>query len=123
MNDLFDRLQGEIDKRNSDAGISPMDMLELPEHLRMLMRKMLRARNMRKDEIMAFVNTWDEKKRLSPKQLEDSLSELVDQGWLIPLGEGELKGYRVNLRRKKGSQLSNSIWGAIDSKLSKKEEE
>ena len=120
MDDLFDRLQGELDKRNSDGGISPMDLLELPEHMRMLMRKMLRVRSMRKDEIIVFANTWDEKKRLTPKQIDETLTNLVNQGWLIPIGEKKSQGYRVNLRRKKGSQLSNSIWGAIDAKLAKK---
>lgn len=123
MDDLFGRLQGEMDKRNSDSGISPMDLLELPEHMRMLMRKMLRSRSMRKDEIVAFVETWDKGKRLNEKELDTALAELADQGWLIPIGEGETQGFRVNLRRKKGSQLSNSIWGAIDSKLTKKEKE
>lgn len=120
MNDLFDRLQGEIEKRNSDSGISPMDLLELPEHMRKIMRKMLRARSLRKDEIIEFVNSWEKEQRPNQKDLEASLDDLVAQGWLIPIGEGELAGYRVNLRRKKGSSLDNSIWGAIDSKLTNK---
>lgn len=119
MNDMFDRLQGEMEKRNRDSGISPMDLLDLPEHKRLLMRKMLRSRSMRKDEITAFVETWNEEKRLTQKQLDAALTDLSDQGWLIPIGEGDAKGFRVNLRRKKGSQLNNSIWGAIDSKLKK----
>jgi len=117
MNDLFDRLQGEIDNRNEGGGISPMDLLELPEHMRMIMRKMLRSRSMGKDEIIRFVSTWEEEKRVSKEDLEKSLNYLVDQGWLIELGEGEMLGYRVNLRRKKGSTLSDSLWGAINSKL------
>jgi hypothetical protein len=121
MNDLFDRLQGELDNRNEGNGISPMDLLELPEHMRMIMRKMLRSRSMRKDEIFEFVSTWEKDKRINNKDLEKSLSHLVDQGWLIELGEGDTLGYRVNLRRKKGSTLSDSLWGAIDSKLTDKD--
>lgn len=118
MSDLFDRLQNELDNRNDDSGISPMDLLDLPEDLRKIMRKMLRSRTMRKAEIHAFVDTWDKKEKLSPKELDQSLAALVSQGWLIVIGEGENQGYRVNLRKKKGSTLNDNIWNAIDSRLS-----
>ncbi|MCB2179507.1 hypothetical protein KQH54_00125 [bacterium] len=117
MSDLFDRLQNELDNRNEEGGISPMDLLDLPDALRKIMRKMLRSRTMRKAEIHAFMETWDKKEKLSPKELEEALAALVAQGWLIILGEGENLGYRVNLRKKKGSTLNDNIWGAIDSRL------
>lgn len=123
MNDLFDRLQGELDDRSKGEGISPMDLLELPEHMRMIMRKMLRSRSLRKDEIFEFVSSWDEEKRIGKTDLEKALAELADQGWLIQIGEGDTLGFRVNLRRKKGSSLSGSIWGAIDSKLAERDED
>lgn len=123
MSDLFDSLQSELDNRSKDEGISPMDLLDLPEHMRMIMRKMLRSGTMRKDEIFEFVSSWDEEKRLGEADLEKTLSELAAQGWLIQIGEGNTLGYRVNLRRKKSSQLSSSIWDAIDSKLTEREED
>ena len=123
MTDLFDSLQSELDNRSKDEGISPMDLLDLPEHMRMIMRKMLRSGTMRKAEIFEFVSSWDEDKRLVEEDLEKTLTELAGQGWLIQIGEGDSLGYRVNLRRKKSSQLSSSIWDAIDSKLTKKEED
>jgi len=119
MNDLFDRLQNELDNRNEEGGITPMDLLELPEEMRRIMRKMLRTRTMRKQEIVDFINSWDEKDQLTKEDLDNSLTYLVDQGWLIKIGEGDTIGYRVNLRRKKGSSLDTNIWGALDNKLKK----
>jgi hypothetical protein len=36
-------------------------------------------------------------------RFERSLKELVDQGCLIEIGEGNSQGFRVNLRRKKAA--------------------
>jgi len=121
MSDLFDRLQNELDDRNEDSGITPMDLLDLPDELRRLMRKMLRSRTMKKREIVDYIATWDKPDQISGKDLDNSIAQLVDQGWLIKIGEGDSLGYRVNLRKKKGSTLSSSIWGALDAKLTKKD--
>ncbi|TAK10707.1 MAG: hypothetical protein EPO32_14320 [Anaerolineae bacterium] len=112
---LFDKLQGELDDRNSEGGISPVDLLDLPESLRRIMRHMLRAVTMPRKDIVAVVASWPEKDRFSEEELDKALKSLVHQGWLIEIGEGDLLGYRVNLRRKKGSE--NSIWGTIGSRI------
>jgi hypothetical protein len=123
MSDLFDRLQNEMDDRNQEGGISPMDLLELPDELRKIMRQMLRAGKMSRTKITELVDSWPEEERLQSEDLDKSLKSLVTQGWLIEMGEGEFMGYRVNLRRKKGSTLSSSIWGALDERLTDRKEE
>jgi hypothetical protein len=117
MSGLFDKLQNELDNRNEEGGISPLDLLDLPDELRRIMREMLRAVTMSRHDVFNLVESWPEKERLERKDLKDSLNELVRQGWLIEMGEGDLLGYRVNLRRKKGSTLSSGIWSKIDTAL------
>jgi hypothetical protein len=117
MSGLFDKLQNELDNRNEEGVISPLDLLDLPDELRRIMREMLRAVTMSRHDVFNLVESWPEKERLERKDLKDSLNELVRQGWLIEMGEGDLLGYRVNLRRKKGSTLSSGIWSKIDTAL------
>lgn len=112
---LFDKLQNELDDRNEEGGISTVDLLELPEQWRRIMRHMLRAVTLPRKEIVAVIASWPEKDRFSEEELDKALKSLVHQGWLIEMGEGDLIGYRVNLRRKKGSDLS--IWGTIGDKI------
>jgi hypothetical protein len=123
MSDLFDRLQNEMDDRNEEGGISPMDLLELPDEMRKIMRQMLRAGTMSRIKITELVDSWPEEERLQSDDLDKSLKSLVTQGWLIEMGEGEYLGYRVNLRRKKGSTLTSSIWGALDERLTDRKEQ
>jgi len=120
MSGLFDRLQSELDDREDEGGISPIDLLELPENLRRVMRFMLRAVVVSKDEIEKHIATWPEKDRMSGDDLGEGLRILVEQGWLIQLGEKDHPTYRVNLRRKKASALGDSIWGALDAKITER---
>ena len=117
MSSIFDRLQDELDDRNDGSGISPMDLLDLPDNLRRIMTRLLRAVTMTHADAHKMVASWPEKDRLSPKDLDKAFDSLLKQGWLINIGEGELRGYRVNLRRKKGSTLAANIWGALDEKI------
>ena len=50
-------------------------------------------------------------------QLDETLKKLVEQAWLIQIGTGERAIYKVNLRRKAGSQLGENIWNSLESKL------
>lgn len=112
---LFDKLQNQLDDRNEEGGISTVDLLELPEQWRRIMKHMLRAVTMPRKDIVTVIASWPEKDRFTEAELDKALKSLVHQGWLIEMGEGDLLGYRVNLRRKKGSDLS--IWGTIGDKI------
>jgi hypothetical protein len=117
MSGLFDKLENELGNRSEEGGISPLDLLDLPDELRKIMREMLRKVTLSHADTHKLVAGWPEKERLTESDLNASLQKLVKQGWLIEMGEGEYKGYRVNLRHKKGSNLSESIWGKIDDVL------
>ena len=117
MSGVFDRLQKEIKDKQKDGGITPLDMVDLPPALRKIMRMMLRKIQMSYPELMEEMKKMPEKERLSDKDLEEAIATLVEQSWLMKLGEGERAIYKVNLRRKSGSSLASGIWQALDSKL------
>ena len=53
---------------------------------------------------------------LTRQPAKEALEALVHGGWLIRLGE-ETITYEANLRRKRGSSLAKSIWGALDARI------
>ena len=123
MSDLFDRLQNELDIRAKEDGITPLDLAELPTPLRRIMRKMLRAIELDKNEIGQIFNDLPAEERKEVKNLDDALKILTKQGWLIALGDGGNRRYKVNLRRKRGSELAADIFNKLDERLSQRQEE
>ena len=117
MSGVFDRLQKEIEDKQKDGGITPLDMVDLPPALRKIMRVMLRRVQMSYPDLMEAMKSVPEKERLSPDDLEKAIATLVEQSWLMKIGEDERAIYKVNLRRKSGSTLASGIWKALDSKL------
>jgi hypothetical protein len=52
MSGVFDRLQKEIEDKQKDGGITPLDMVDLPPALRKIMRVMLRRVQMSYPDLM-----------------------------------------------------------------------
>jgi hypothetical protein len=123
MSSLFDRLQDELEDREGEGGITPLDLVDLPSQLRKLMRFMLREVEMTRADLAEAIQSMEDAIQLNEEELEKSLSVLVKQSWLIALGEGNRIRYRVNLRRKKASDLASSIWNALEDKIEEKIDE
>jgi len=117
MSGVFDRLQNQLDIRKREEGISPLEIADLPPNLRKIMRLMLREVVMKHTDLSVAVKTMPEANRLSIAELDAALHTLVEQNWLSLSGEGEFASYRVNLRRKSGSQLGQDIWSALGAKI------
>ena len=112
-----------VSKRKKDEGISPIDLLDLPEQLRLIMRDMLRNITMSFKEIEDNVGKWDGIEIPDGAELLKIMKSLVDQGWVIQLGEEPNFNYRANLRKKKKGTLKDSIWDAISTKVEESEQE
>lgn len=120
MGSIFDRLQQQLEIGKREQGISPIEIADLPPNLRKVMRLMLREVVMNVTELrkaVAAMDTGSGKAPLSPGELDAALAKLVEQNWLVRYGEGEFTSYRVNLRRKAGSQLGKDIWSALDGRI------
>jgi hypothetical protein len=123
MSGLFDKLESEIADRSGEGGISPLDLADLPKTLRKIVRFMLREVEAKPVQINEMVQGLPKEERISEGEVSDALKTLTKQGWLIQLGEKEKISYRVNLRRKAGSKLGDTVWGALDQKLEQRMEE
>jgi hypothetical protein len=119
MPGVFDRLNKEIEDKQKEGGITPLDLASLPPALRKIMRLMLRELQLKYPELCDAMDAMPEKERLTRDDLDDALSTLTQQAWLIRIGEGSKAIYKVNLRRKAGSTIAAGIWSSLDSKLKK----
>ena len=117
MSGVFDRLEKELEIRKREEGISPLDLVDLPPELRRIMRMMLREVLMKYSDLCEAVESMPESQRMSGADLDAALDELVRQNWLVRYGDGELVSYKVNLRRRAGSQLDQDIWSALGDRL------
>lgn len=117
MPGLFDRLDKEIKESQKDGGISPLDIAKLPPSLRKIMRLMLRELQLAYPRICEVMDAMPEDDRLTRAELDEALSALTEQFWLIRIGEKEKAIYKVNLRRRAGSTLMAGIWSSLDEKL------
>ena len=117
MTGTFDRLQKQIDDKRAKGGISVLDLAELSPALRKIMKLMLRQLRMNYPQLIAAMEGLPEEELLSQDELDKALERLVDQAWLIQIGAGERAIYKVNLRRKAGSAIGESIWQSLEAKL------
>lgn len=117
MPGIFDRLQKKMEVDSQEGGISPLDLAQLPPLHRKIMRHMLREFELPYPEILEWAEELPAAERPAKAELEEALSELTRQFWLIRRGEGERVRYQANLRRKAGSKLAQGVWGALNSKI------
>lgn len=120
MAGIFDRLQNELDNQQQEGGITALDLTELPPLLRRIMRLMLREVEMDYPSLVKAVRKIPEADQLTETEIDQALESLCKKTWLIRRGQGEIVSYRVNLRRKAASTLSQGIWSALDNKIDKK---
>ena len=117
MPGVFDRLSKGLEDKKKEGGITPLDLADLPPALRKIMRLMLREIQLDYNKLCDTMDAMPENERLSRNDLDDALSNLTNQFWLIRIGEGQKAIYKVNLRKKAGSTLAGGIWDSLDTKL------
>ena len=114
MTGLFDKLQNELENREDEGGISLLDLAELPSQLRKIMRFMLREVEVTFEHLWKHAESLPETEKMTRDELSGAIKTLTKQGWLVSMGEKDNAKYRVNLRRKPGSNRADSIWAALD---------
>lgn len=116
MGDLYDRLRDQLGDEDDaqPTGLSPFDLLDLPEQQRKVVSFMLRGARGSGGEVphrllAQSLNDVDD--------LGDTLDQLVRNGWLIAFGEAPDIRYRVNFRSTRSSQLSLNLWSTLMDRL------
>lgn len=115
MPGLYDRLADQLgDENDKPTGLTPLDIADLPDDQRRVMFALLRDPNASSRGLA--LETLQQK--LSDlEDLPAILAELSKNNWLIIMGEVPNERYKVNLRRKRGSDLGANLWASLANRL------
>jgi hypothetical protein len=119
MPGVFDHLSAHLEDEDGsaqdEAGLSPLDLAELPGDQKLIMLALLR------DSASAFdgVPTDVLRSKVDGKveQFDPTVDLLAQQGWLIVMGEAPQTRYRLNFRAKRGSRSSFNLWTILTDRL------
>lgn len=116
MSGLYDRLMDQLGDEDNEqpAGLTPLDIAELPEPQRQVMFSLLRDIRASAGEVTPEILRA---KLGEIEGLDAVLDELTKNSWLIRLGEAPNIRYKVNFRRKRGSKLGGSLWANLSDRL------
>lgn len=120
MSGLYDRLLSQLGDDDPEPGLTTLDIADLPEHQRRVMLALLRSSHAAPDGLpyAALADKLDH-----PPNLDTTLDELVRLTWVIRMGEGNNRRYKVNLRRKRASGLHSNLWTSVLDYLAAQDDE
>ncbi len=107
MSNLFDRLQDEIDSHNKQDGISPIDLLDMPDAIAKIVKKMVRRNGLKLEEIAEEVDQPIE-------EIQKTLDDLVAKGLVRKVEVKKEIWYKARFAQKKNRTISSSFWAALD---------
>lgn len=116
MPDIYDRLQELCNQQGADkpAGLSPLELADLPDPQRQIMLYFLREARAAGGEVE---HAHLQARFIALDDLPQVLDDLTRNGWLIALGEAPRLRYRLNLRHKRGSQGGLDLWNTLTDRL------
>jgi predicted transcriptional regulator len=106
MTGLFNRLQDEISAREKQQGLSPVDLLDMPEPLANIINQIIRNNGMKLEDIA-------EKLSQSAADTKIMLDELVQKGFIRQVEVKQELWYKAHFSRKADKSLSLGIWSAL----------
>lgn len=116
MPSVFDHLSAQLNNSDDEpSGLSAIDLADLPTDQKKIMLTMLRDPSSAFDGVPASV--LNDKLQDSVLTLNETLAQLVNQTWLISLGEPPNVRYRLNLRAKRGSMSKFNLWTILSDRL------
>lgn len=117
MPGLYDQLLDQLgdDDNDKPAGLTPLDIADLPEGQRQVLFAMLRDTQAATDGLTLAAL---QHKLENLDGLPDLLADLTKNGWLILRGEAADARYKVNLRRKRGREVTADVWALLAEHLS-----
>ena len=106
MAGLFDRLQQDIEQRDKMAGISPVDLLDMPDDLRTLVLLLSR-----KGELPLV--TLCELSGLSEAEATSLLGSLEEKGFVLGREIKGVQHYRTYFGQRRRREVPLDIWASL----------
>ncbi len=114
MRGLFNRLQDEIDAREQQKGLSPIDLLDLPTELAAVIKKIVRKHGMSLPQIAKELDQ-------SLEKTQKILDELVEKSYVRRVEVKEEIWDKAHFGRKAERKLSLGVWSALDGLMEQEE--
>lgn len=106
MPGLFDRLQEDLEQREKMAGMSPADLLLLPDDEVAVVQLLARRGDLSLEAITAALD-------LPAEEVQASLDRLRERGFARPIELPEGAVYRTYFARKRKSAGMGSLWDQL----------
>ena len=103
----FERSQDEAGGQDQNDGLSPIDLLNIPEGLASVVNRIIRRNGMRLEDIAKDMG----KPRVEARKL---LDELAVRGYVRQVEINSEIWYKAQFGRKADKALSQTIWSALD---------
>ena len=114
MSDLFNRLQDDINAQEQPGGLSPIDLLDLPDELSQIIRKIIRRNGMKLADVAEAL-------AVSPDEARQTLERLVEKGFVRRVEVKNDFWYKARFAQKRSRTVSSSLWQALDDVVEPKE--
>ncbi len=92
----------------STHGMSTLDMMSMPSHVRHVIRILLRTPRMAYKELCEAIDQIPPEKRPTRAELDDALETLIEMAWLARTEEKGQVIYQVAMRKKEGSEVTRA---------------
>lgn len=107
MDDLFARMQEAMDRESPRAGVSPEDLIELPDDLRRLVQWVARKGDVAAEDAADALGVGvDEARRL--------LADLEAKGFARAEDVGGVRRYNVDFGLRQTRDLPIDLWALLD---------
>ena len=107
MSSLFDRLQDEIEANERGEGISPIDLLDLPDEVATVIKQIIRRNGMKLIQVAEALQK-------PAAEVQTLLDELVNKGSVRQI---EVKGeiwYKARFAKKRSRSRTSGFWRTLD---------
>lgn len=104
---LFERLQDEINARDDMGGLSPIDLLDMPETMAIIINAIVRNNGLQLEKISELVN-------LPEPQAKKLLDELIEKGFVRKVRVKNKTWYKAQFKRKAEGSNRTGIWSILD---------
>ncbi len=116
MSGLFDRIQADLDQRERMEGLSPVDLLDLPDGLRELVLLLARKGELDLPAIAEAIGA-------EPEAAGSLLEDLEDKGFVLQRDIQGVAHYRTYFGQRRRRDLPVDIWATLRERSAAEEAE
>lgn len=112
---LFGRLQEDLAQRERMAGLTPVDLLELPRDERRVVQALARKGELELDELAAAID-------MEPAEAEAVVESLREEGFVRVIETKGKRTYKTYFGRRRAAKMPLDIWQKLSDRTDQDED-